>query len=192
MHRRKMKDQKEIIIFKQFCQTQTHLSWTWRGKQSVVIIKKACTCFFNKYFMICHLLPREAITHHSHCILSSCGMTKTELIMLRSYEFRIEGSESWQAMSRAMNLELQELALSACYAPGIPVGLIHRGIFVQSSKKTLLWQEEHFRGFQKWVNQSQWGPESCLSPSLRELNSLSACLDLFECGQFVNLPEIKI
>ena len=95
MHRRKMKDQKEIIIFKQFCQTQTHLSRTWRGKQSVVIIKKACTCFFfNKYFMICHLLPREAITHHSHCILSSCGMTKTELIMLRSYEFRIEGSES--------------------------------------------------------------------------------------------------
>ena len=40
-------------------------------------------------------------------------------------------------MSRAMSLELQELALSACYVPGIPAGLIHRGIFVHSPKKNI-------------------------------------------------------
>lgn len=130
-----MKDQKEIIIFTQFYGAQTHLSQTWRGKQSVIIIKKACTCFFNKYFMICHLLPRRDITHHSHCILSSCGMTKTGLIMLRSYKFRTEGSRSWQAMSRAMNLELQELALSACCAPDTSAGLTHWSSLAESSKK---------------------------------------------------------
>lgn len=143
MQRKKMKDQKEIIIFTQFYGAQTHLSQTWRGKQSVIIIKKACTCFFNKYFMICHLLPRRDITHHSHCILSSCGMTKTGLIMLRSYKFRTEGSRSWQAMSRAMNLELQELALSACCAPDTSAGLTHWSSLAESSKKHFFffWQE---------------------------------------------------
>lgn len=86
---RRKKTRREAVL-----QCSALLSGTSGGKQSVVIIKKACTCgiFLNKYFMICHLLPRGAITRHIHCILSSCGMTQTGLIMLRSYKFSHEGS----------------------------------------------------------------------------------------------------
>lgn len=139
--------------------------------------------------MICHLHPRGAITHHSHCILSSCGMTKTGLIMLRSYKFRIEGSGSWQAMSRAMNLELRELAVSACYAPSTPAGLSHRGTLAESSKNTFL-ARVALQGLSETSGPKPEGPESCLSPSLRELKPQTACLDLCECGQFLDLHEV--
>lgn len=88
-------------------------------------------------------------------------------------------------MSRAMNLELRELAVSACYAPSTPAGLSHRGTLAESSKNTFL-ARVALQGLSETSGPKPEGPESCLSPSLRELKPQTACLDLCECGQFLD------
>lgn len=56
--------------------------------------------------------------------------------------------------------------MSAYYVPGTPAGLTHWGTPAESSKHTF-WQEQHFSGYQKSMDQSQKGlnPEC---PHLRE------------------------
>lgn len=54
--------------------------------------------------------------------------------------------------------------MSACYAPGTLAGLTQWGMLAENSTKTLFWQEQHIRGFQKWVDQNQKGLNPAFFP----------------------------